>query len=292
MENVGHKVAAGSAWMLLFKLTERSLGIISTIVLARLLVPADFGLVAMAMAVIAILELFSNFNFDTVLIREESVQRRHFDTAWTFGVVIAGAIALLLLAIAPAMAAFYKEPRLHAVISVLAIAALVQGFENIGVVAFRKEMQFHKEFMFLAGKKVAGFCVTIPLAFMLKSYWALVAGIIASRIAGITLSYFAHPYRPRLALSAHSELFHFSKWLLGNNIANFGRERSSDFIVGRVAGSQELGLYNIAQEIVMLPTSELVAPVNRAAYPAYARLANDKSKLRHTYLQILSMVAL
>lgn len=292
MENVGQKVATGSVWTLLFKLTERSLGIISTIILARLLVPADFGLVAMAMAVVAILELFSNFNFDVVLIREVAVERRHYDTAWTFGLVIAASIALILVMIAPAMASFYSEPRLQVVICVLGIAALVQGLENIGVVAFRREMEFHKDFLFLIGKKLTGFSVTIPLAFIFRSYWALVAGIIASRVAGIALSYYAHPYRPRISLAARKELFHFSKWLLSNNVANFGRERSPDFVVGRIAGSHSLGLYNIAQEIATLPTSELVAPVNRAAYPAYARLAHDLGKLRYTYLQVVSMVAL
>jgi O-antigen/teichoic acid export membrane protein len=278
--------------MLLFKLVERSLGIVSTIILARLLVPGDFGLVAMATAVVAMLELFSNFNFDVVLIREASVERRHFDTAWTFTVVIGTSIAVLLLALAPVMATFYSEPRLQAVISALAIAAFVQGFENIGVVAFRREMHFHKDFLFMIGKKFAGFCVTIPLAFLLRSYWALVAGIIASRVTGITLSYYAHPYRPRLSLAARQELLHFSKWLLASNIANFGRERAPDFIIGRVAGAHSLGLYNIAQEIVSLPTTELVAPVNRAAYPAYARLAGDVSRLRYTYLQVVSMVGL
>src|SRR6185503_18986206 len=82
------------------------------------------------------------------------------------------------------------------------------------------------------------------------------------------------------------------KWLLFNNISNLGRDRSADFIVGRIAGSQALGLYNIALEIVTMPTTELVAPVNRAAYPAYARLANDLGQLRYTYLQVVSMVAL
>src|SRR6185503_8942224 len=82
------------------------------------------------------------------------------------------------------------------------------------------------------------------------------------------------------------------KWLLFNNISNLGRDRSADFIVGRIAGSQALGLYNIALEIVTLPTTELVAPVNRAAYPAYSRLLNDMGKLRYTYLQVASMVAL
>jgi len=292
MEDVGKKVTSGSIWMLSFKLTERSLGLINTIVLARLLVPADFGLVAMATAVVAILEIFSNFNFDTFLIRHPEVDRRHYDTAWTLNVLIGLCIASVLVAIAPLMADFYKEPRLRWVLSALALAALVQGFENIGVVAFRKEMQFRKEFMLQVGKKLAGFTVTLIAALVFRTYWALVAGIIVSRLAGMLLSYLTHPYRPRFSLAAPSELFHFSKWLLGNNIANLGRDRSSDFIVGRIAGPQSLGLYNIAQEIVTLPTTELVAPVNRAAYPAYARLLNDLGGLRYTYLQMVSMVAL
>jgi O-antigen/teichoic acid export membrane protein len=109
---------------------------------------------------------------------------------------------------------------------------------------------------------------------------------------GMTLSYLTQPYRPRFSLTAPGELFHFSKWLLFNNIANLGRDRSSDFVVGRIAGTQALGLYNISLEIVTMPTTELVAPVNRAAYPAYARLSNDLGALRHTYLQVVSMVAL
>jgi lipopolysaccharide exporter len=292
VEDVGKKVTAASVWMLLFKLADRSLGIVSTIILARLLAPGDFGLVAMAMAVVAILELFGNFNFDTFLIRQSGVDRRQYDTAWTFNVLVATCIALLLAAVASAMADFYNEPRLESVIFVLAIAAFVQGFENIGIVAFRKEMQFHKEFRFLLGKKLAGFFVTIPLAFIFRSHWALIAGIVSSRVVGMALSYLTQPYRPRFSLTAPGELFHFSKWLLFNNIANLGRDRSSDFVVGRIAGTQALGLYNISLEIVTMPTTELVAPVNRAAYPMYARLANDLGQLRYTYLQVVSMVAL
>ena len=292
MEGAGKKVVAGSAWMLLFKFSERSLGIISTIVLARLLVPADFGLVALATAFIGILQLFSDFNFDVVLIRQPGMDRRQYDTAWTFNVAVAVCIAAVLLLMAPAIATFYEDSRLRAVISVLAIAVVLQGVGNIGVVQFRKELQFQKEFMFLVVGKVAGFFVTIPLAFLLRTHWALVGGIIASRLASLCMSYYAHPYRPRLSMAARGELLHTSKWLLGNNITNFSRERSSDFIVGKIVGTQGLGLYNMAQEIVTLPTTELVAPVNRAVYPMYARLLGDLSQLRHTYLQVLSMVAM
>jgi len=285
-------MASGSIWMLLFIATERSLGLISTIILARLLLPEDFGLMAMATSLVFILELFANLNMDTVLIREARAERRHYDTAWTFNVLMATTIGLLLAGLARPTAAFYDEPALEQVMYVLALAAFVQGFQNIGVVAFRKEMEFRKEFRFLTGKKLAGFLTTIPLAFLWGNYWALVAGIVALRIAGVLLSYYAHPYRPRLCLAARHELFHFSKWLVINNVSNFGRDRSSDFVIGRLVGSQALGLYNIAYEIATLPMTELVAPVNRAVFPAYAKLLNDPAELRRRYLQVVSMVAL
>jgi O-antigen/teichoic acid export membrane protein len=291
MDKIGRKMAVGSVWMLLFITADRSLGFISTIILARLLLPADFGLIAMATSLVFILELFSNLNVDTVLIREAKAERRHYDTAWTFNIVMAMSIACLLVLLANAAAGFYSEPRLAPVMYVLAVAAFAQGFQNIGVVAFRKEMEFHKEFRFLAGKKLAGFLVTIPLAFMWRNYWALVLGIVASRIAGIVLSYYAHPYRPRPSLAARHEIFHFSKWLVANNISNFGRDRASDFVIGRLVGPQALGLYSIAYEIATLPMTELVAPVNRAVFPAYAKLSNDLAELRRRYLQVVSMVA-
>ena len=77
-------MASSAAWMVGFRLFERLLGVVSTLVLARLLLPADFGLVAMAMAVFAALEVFGSFNFDLALVQREHPERRHFDTAWTY----------------------------------------------------------------------------------------------------------------------------------------------------------------------------------------------------------------
>lgn len=292
MRDVGRKMAAGVAWMVLFKLAERGLGFISTLILARLLVPADFGLVAMATAFVAMLELLSAFGFDIALIRRQDAGREHYDTAWTFSVVVGAALALVMLAISGAVAEFYREPAVQPLIWVLAVGSLVQGFENIGVVAFRKELAFDKEFRFQLAKKLAMFVVTVPLAFALRSYWALVVGIVAGRVASVLLSYRVHPYRPRFSLAAWSDLIHFSKWLLLNNALAFLRERTSDLVVGRLQGPRALGLYNVAYEISNLPTTELVMPINRAVFPAYARMSSDPSVLREGFLNVLGVIAL
>jgi O-antigen/teichoic acid export membrane protein len=285
-------MAKGAVWMVLLKLIQRGLGLISTIILARLLVPADFGLVAMAMSFIAILELFGAFGFDLALIQNPSAERRHYDTAWTFNVLFAAGIAAMLVVFAVPLSHFYNEPRLPPILYVLAVASATQGFENIGVVAFRKELEFHKEFRYLLGKKLASFAVTVPLAFTIGNYWALVIGILTGRCAEIALSYYAHPYRPRFSLAGRKELFHFSKWLAINNMLFFSRERAADFVIGRLSGAHSLGLFSIGYEIANLPATELVAPVNRAMYPGYARIAGVLADLRHRYLQVVSMIAL
>lgn len=291
MSNVNKKMAVGAVWMVLFKLVERSIGLVSTVILARVLMPADFGLVAMATSIIAVLELLGAFNFDVALIQNANAERRHYDTAWTFNVLFGLTCAALLFAISSPMAAFYNESRLQPVMCWLALTTLIGGFENIGVVAFRKNMQFDKEFRFLLAKKLIAFSVTVTLALLLRSYWALVAGMLTSRIAGVSISYLSQPYRPKLSLAARGELFHFSSWLMLTNILSFLVHRSSDFIVGKMVGPRGLGLYNLAYEISNLPTTELVAPINRAVFPGYARLASDLEALKKSFVEVAGMIA-
>jgi lipopolysaccharide exporter len=291
--NVDHQMAKGAGWMVLARLLDRSLGLVSIMVLARLLVPADFGLLAMASSIIAIIELLAMFGFDVALIQNPAAGRDHYDTAWTFGIIFATVIAASQVAMAAPAAWFYDEPRLEPVIRCLALGTLVAGFENIGIVAFRKELRFRKDFNLTLAKKIATFAVTIPAALILHSYWALVIGQVVGRLAGTILTYVVHAYRPRLSLSARRDLFQFGKWLVANNILNFMGSRCSDFLVGKAAGARQLGLFNLAYEIATLPSTDLIAPMNRAIFPGYAiKAAADTEALRRSYLTVISLVAL
>lgn len=277
--------------MVAFKLIDRSMGLISTIVLARLLVPADFGLVAMAMVLIVALQLLVSFSFDVPLIQNRNAGRDQFDTAFTINLLFAlGAAAVLALLAHPA-ALFYAEPRLELVVYLLAGGFALQGAANIGPVMFRKEMRFDREFRFLLLKRSASLLVTIPLAFWLRNYWALVIGQTFGTVVSVILSYTVSDYRPRLSLKARAELFHSSKWLMINNILQFLNGRAADFLIGRVAGAQALGFYTIATEVATLPTTELVAPINRAAFPGYARVAADLDQLRSSFLNVIGTIA-
>jgi lipopolysaccharide exporter len=291
-DDIDSKMAKGAAWMVSFKLIDRSIGLLSTIILVRLLVPADFGLVAMAMLVVAVLELFGAFGLDVSLIQNANAERRHFDTAWTINFAFSLTCAIALVLLAHPAAVFYGEPRVSAVMCVLAIGHTAAGFGNIGTVAFRREMRFDREFRFLLANRLMSFLVTVTLAVWFRSYWALVCGQLVGKCTGVALSYYVHDYRPRFSLEAKSELFHFSKWLVINNALLFFNSRAADFVIGKLAGAQALGLYSVAYEISSLPTTELVAPINRAALPGYSRLARDRKRLSDSFLNVISMIAL
>lgn len=292
MDELNRKMAGGALWMALLRFSVRGLGLVSTVILARLLVPADFGLVAMATSIVAFLELATAFSFDVQLIQKQDADRTHFDTAWTLNLAFYSSLTVLLVLLAEPAAAFYQEPRLTTVIYVLAAGFFAKGFENIGVVMFRKELDFRKDFLLMFSKKTLSFVVAIPLAFWLRNYWALIAGMMAGNVGGVVLTYVVHPFRPRFSLVVAREMLDFSKWLILNNMFGFLRLRSPDFVVGRVSGSSALGLFNVAYEIATLPTTELVAPINRAVFPGYAKLGDDLKRLRESYLDVVAIIAL
>ena len=291
-QGLGRKMARGAVWMVAFKLLERSIGLVSTVVLARLLLPEDFGLIAMATSVIAITELLQAFNFDVALIQNQEAAQEDYNSAWTLNIMLATGCAVLLAAAAYPMALFYGDLRVETVIYCLSFGVLVQGFENIGIIAFRKELTFHKEFWFLLTKKMVAFTITVSCALLLRTYWALVIGMVSGRIIGVGLTYIAHPYRPAFSLTRAFGLIHFSKWLLILNALATARSRAGDMIVGRILGAYSLGLFSMSYEISNLPTTELSAPINRAVFPGYSILSDDVKALRDGFRKVMSLIIL
>ncbi len=290
MPDLGRKVAAGAAWMVALRLVSRVLGVASMLVLARLLTPEDFGLVALATTIAALLDIASEFNFDLAIIRDRTAGRPEYDTAWTLDILKGLGLGLVLLLLAAPAAAFFADPRLEVVFWWLALAALLQGLGNIGTVDFRRELDIAREFRFHLYGRLAQFVTAIALAFLWRDWRALVAGILARRVVLLVASFTMSRYRPKLSLARVGALVDFSKWVLANNALSFVRERIDALVVGKLAGPAALGLYTIAQEIADLPTSELAQPVARATYPGFARIAHEPGRLAEGYLETLGLV--
>jgi PST family polysaccharide transporter len=283
-------MAKGAAWTILVKVAERGIGIVSMLILARLLIPEDFGLVAIATVVWGLLDALGEFNFEIPLIREKDPERRHYNTVWTLSIIKGVATGIILAAIAVPAAAFYGEPRLEGILYALAPAAVLRSLENVGVIDFRRELQFHKEFVLVATRRVLVAGVVLPLAFLWQDYWALVWGIVADSGIRVVLSFVMHRYRPWLSLGVAREYFHFSKWLLVSSLLGFFTKNSDRMILGKLLDAASLGIYRMAFELSTMTSSELISPIQRALFPGFTKLAQQKQKLRDHYLQAVQAI--
>lgn len=293
MDSLNEGMVRGASWNVLLRVVDRGIGLVSTVILARLLVPADFGVVALAVSLIELLGLLGAFGLELALIQKPHAERRHFDAVWTFNALFGLVLCALLLLIASPAAAFYGEPLLAQVIVGLAIARAVAGFQNVGVVLFQKEMAFDRDFRFRLYRRLATtFLATIPLAFVLRNHWALVGGMIAGSCIGLVLSYTMHPYRPRLSLTAFRELFVVSRWLQVALLVRVVTERSTDFIIAKFAGVTALGSFTVAREIAQLPSAELTMAIHGGVFPGYAKISGDLPLLKQTYLRTAAILHL
>jgi lipopolysaccharide exporter len=290
VSTVNHKIAIGAIWSLVTRLTIKLLGFISTMILARILFPEDFGLIALTMTMVALFEIFTSFSFDINIIQKGNVTDNTLNSAWTCKVISGLILTVLLFVFSGLLADFFNDERLNLLIGVIALLPLVKGFENIGFVLFRKELDLKKEFTLEVTAKVTSFVVTISSAFILRSYWALVIGMFTNSLVRVVLSYTMHSYRPRMSLIEARELFGFSKWLLLNNLLIFFNHKVTDLVIGRQMDASELGHYSLAYEVSNLPTTELVFPLSRAVFPGYAKLKNDLEALKNSFLKFTSLI--
>lgn len=278
--------------MILMRLADRSIGIVSLAILARLLLPEDFGLLALAVSFIALVDMFGQFGVDVALIQNQHAARRHYDSAWTLNLVTALAVSLVLASLAMSAAAFFAEPRVEGIIYWLAVANVIAACTNIGVVDFRKQLEFRREFAYLFSVRVLSTVATLLFALQWREYWALVAGSLVQALIRVGLSYWLSPYRPRLSTAGLNEIFHFSRWMLLQNVLQGLNDRASALAIGRISGADALAQYNVAYEVSNLATSELAAPIRRAMLPGFARMAGDLRTLQDAFIRTVGVIVL
>ncbi len=289
---LGGKVAAASFTMIGLRIAFRSVGFISTLFLARLLRPDDFGLVGLATAIFGVFDLMTEMSMQAALIRMADMDRRVMDTAWTMNICRGIIVGALLALSAGIVSGWMRDARVTPILWVLAVLAAVQGFENIGMAHFRRAMMFRKIFEYQLYAKLAAAAITITGAVLFRSYWALVAGIATSRVFMVWYGYVIQPYRPRLSFAAFGELFHFSKWFMATNMLTMIESYTATLLFSRIGGPTAVGLYQLSWQVGSLPTGEIAAPIREPIYAGYARLLGNIDVLRRHFIDGLALISM
>lgn len=288
MVELRRRVAAGAAWMVAMRAIVNGLGIVSTVFLARLLTPEDFGIVALAGSAYAFFSVLGQFGFDSALIHHSNPNAEHYNSAWTANILVAVAISFATVLVAKPASLFFNEPKIENVVYAFAILSLAKGFENVGVVNFRKSLNFRGDFLYFVIPKIFMVLVAVSAAYLLRNYWALVIGMITSQVITLAYSHLSQPFRPRFSLTKLWELFDFSKWIVASNFIRYLSRNGTEIVVGRLLQPAAVGSLSIARQIGFLPSKELLAPVNRALFPGLAEVADDPVRTKHILGQVIS----
>lgn len=282
------KFVSGSVWMVGLRVAERVLGLLSIVILARLLTPEDYGIVALALTTLAILENGLFLGFEAALIKFQDANRSEYDTAWTLNALRGVVVAIILVLASVLSEPVFKEPRLAGVFLLLALAPLFEGVVNIGVVEFRKKIEFNKEVYYNLSARGVGVAVTIAVAVVWQTYWAIVIGAVLGRAVKCGLSYALHPYRPGIATASWRKLVAFSGWLSANNLITTLSMRIDVFLVNAFLGPKVVGAYHVGSEVGQMPHTQLTAPVMAVLFPSLASFGNDHARMASAYLKGLS----
>ncbi len=288
------QLAVGSIWTAGVRASVSLMGLINTIILARLLTPEDFGLVAVATVIFAIIGAFTALSLSDALIQHPNPEREHYDTAFTLGLMRGLLVAAVLCGIGVFLSVF-GDPRLELIMYAFGLIALVDALRNPKLIDFQRRLSFHQSLLIQLAEKLASLVVAVTIAVMYKSLWALVAGWLAAQVVATSLSYFMIPYLPRVSLFQWRRLFAFSGWIaLGSGIREVNW-RADQLMVGAVLGASALGQYNVGGRLAALPVRESMAPLVHVLFPAFAKLQDQKARLSNAYLRsqrILAMAAL
>lgn len=284
----------GIPWTLLTYAATRVLTLVTTLVLARLLAPADFGLFAMATLGMELLSVFSGLWLGAPLIVRRDMDARAQGTVLTLLLASAALLALFLLLLAPAIAAFFGEPRLAGIVALLAAALLVCGVNWFYETVLQRELAFRRRFACQLMRTLAFAVVALTLAALGAGVWSLIAAYLAGHVVNGVALLALTPYRVRPAFDRGEarRIVRDGRGFLGQDLAGFLGENADYLAVGRLLGPAQLGFYAMAFRQSSLPYYAIAEPVAKVTFPAFAQMRHRGDDVRPAFVNVLRMVAL
>lgn len=293
-EDLKSRSVTGATWLVIAQVSGQILKFAVATILARLLAPQEFGLIAMVLVFSGFARLFNDMGFSAALIQKQDVNERHFSSIFWLNVFASLLLMALLIIGAPLLASFFDQPRLVLLARVLSLEFLVGSV----VIVQRALLTRSMDFRLLALSEIVAVILSgilgIVLAFRGFGVHALVAQILALAICQATLIWWYSSWRPRRLFSrqAISELFRFSIGIAGGNALNYWIRNADNLLIGKFLGSTELGLYSRAYMVMLLPLSQLTFVLTQVMFPALSSIQGDKERSKRIYLRAVGAIAL
>ncbi|WDI32331.1 lipopolysaccharide biosynthesis protein [Hyphococcus flavus] len=279
------RVAHGAAWIMGAGLFARLIGALNTIIVARLLVPEDIGIVATATIAMQLLQGVSDIGVAQAVVKFRDADRDDLDTLFTFSLIRGVIIAAILFTAAPFAADFYGDPRLFWAFSGIALFPVLLGLVNPKFYEFERDLKFSREFIVVIVNRLVGVAVSLSIAIIFRTYWAIILGLIAGGVVQAVLSYGLRPYAPRFSLKSFRKLIGFSGWLGGVSFMAALNNKLDVPIVSRLVGTSGGGAYFLGFQLSEMVAGQIAMPMTRAIFPGLSEMQGDAARMRGAFLR-------
>lgn len=288
------RVVAGARWMSAGQASVQITRTIVSVVLARLLVPDAFGLLALAVIVTQFIDLFMDLGTSAAVIQRRNLTRQMASSIFVLNGAVGALLAVAMIVLAPAIADLYDTPDIVPVIRVMSIAVVISSLALVQQAMLRRHMRFAAIALANLATALTNGLVAIPLAAAGAGVWALVAGVICGAAAAAFVVWRSSRWVPILHFSAADlrEVASFSGNLSLFNLIGFAIANADKLIVGRFLGAGALGVYALADRTLMYPVRTVTRVIQEVLFPALSRVQDDNASIRRGYLRACSVIAL
>ncbi len=286
--------ARGAKWVTLGALLQRGVQLAAVLILARLLSPGDFGLVAIASIVLAMVQRFKTFGLHTALIQRPTETQQAADAVFILHIAITGVAMLAIVGISTPLSRFFADPQAGAVVSWMALRLLPDALAAVPTAMALKALNYRIQALILLAEAIASAVTSVALAVAGWGVWSLVAGTLAGSVTAAGLWWIVTPWRPQFSFDRKiaREVFGFGVRFWSAGYLSFLVDAVIRTIIGKVLGIDTLGYYEITTRVVHTPLHQLISLGDRVAIPAFCKEQDNNATMRRWYLLLTTYLLL
>lgn len=292
--NLTKKTVQGVSWSGASQVVIQGFQFIVKIILARLLLPDDFGIIGMALIFTALMQTVNELGLSAAIIQRKNINNTHLSTSFWISILMGVILCVVTIIASPFIAVFFKKELIQPVISILSIGFILGSFGTVHRTLLTKKIDFKNVAITEAGATAFSGIISIALAFLGFGVWSLVIGSLIGNLGRSVLLWVICSWRPSMIfdLKSFKELFGFGKNVMGSRILNYIDSNADYLLIGKFLDATSLGLYTLAYQMAIFPLLKISSIIARVSFPAFSTIQDDNVRLRIGYLKVIKYTSL
>jgi len=287
------RTLSGAKWSAIARVGQQVIALGTTSVLARLLTPADYGLVGMCAFFLGLASIFRDFGMSSAVIQQKRVEEPLPSTAFWLNAIFGATTCAVCMLAAPLVARFYHTPALTGIMRALSLSFIISSLGSVPSALLSRSMSFRKIAATEIATAVASSAAGISFALSGQGVWSLVAANLTGAATEVVAFAVQSRWRPkwRFDFAQIRAIFGFSANLSGFQVLNYFARNADNMLLGRYVGASALGFYQYAYTLMLYPLDNVSATLGRVLFPAFSQVQDDNERFRSAYTRVCSVIA-